>query len=856
MDVYERRRNDWEDFDVSREELRNITDCLKKEEFRKLLIEYAEEVTDPDNRKIYEKEITQLEKERGVDVTFVNPEPGYVIKTSVDGDRKCFLNISKNEVVARPTSQPSYEQGHRGLQWSIPYTLIPPRYDLDKKNVRCVVYDVVFHPDTIYLASKNARFREIVNDTAMDGVESNFKVKLDRKNLKFPKISFKGMTHPTVIRKPSETPSTEPLDIEPEIYQKIMSSYDECRESHLKQREEKPQRAQPTTTYYKDKQQKPADEKYTTPTYTIKHQSDVELEDFALNRDARMFATVPKRIVITIHLPLLKSANDATLDIHERSLTLKSDNPAKYFLNLPIPCRVDGDRGNARFDPKYKKLIVTLPVIPPSMPIDETDRADNGGDSDQNSAVLVTSEDDEKDLSNNKIKLVEEFKNACKDKELNKASEVTDKCEDTALRTSKTIEKADAFINPNIKYNLPPYTCNIYNNQLAIVINVKNVNPSGIRHKILDNNVGLHILLTSMGAGFFPQYYSLCLKIGDGCVEPETLTIEPWDNNVVFSITVKDIENIAQYFVGVDTEFMEGKDLPTAASFTNKFKELMFSPKGESQVERQISVQPQDDGVVINIRPNQQDSDDEDEHEANARVVKRRQEKKHVIEKARSVSESSGDELASNSSGSSARHSKGILKSRRARDFSRSMSESSADENSLPASCTDYHYDHYDSVHDINSESDCSSLKKTVRFNDVVSRQLFRSNSSILGQRKKNQRKLRNKKRAHDRRLSESENSETEERDKYKVDYKRSPSEETSDNVKPILARDKHSQQQRTANIEITKSNADDKHSSHKRKSSFEEKPTEDVQADTSTKATKDAVQLEFKNDLIFDLDM
>lgn len=142
-------------------------------------------------------------------------------------------------------------------------------------------------------------------------------------------------------------------------------------------------------------------------------------------------------------------------------------------------------------------------------------------------------------------------------------------------------------------------------------------------------------------------------------------------------------------------------------------------------MERQISVQSQDDGVVINIHPNQQDSDDEDDHEENAKIT-RRQEKKHVIEKARSISESSGDELASNSSSSSVRLSKGILKSRRARDFSRSMSESSADEISLPASCTDYHYDHYDSVHDINSESDCSSLKKTVRFNDVVSRQLFR----------------------------------------------------------------------------------------------------------------------------------
>lgn len=138
----------------------------------------------------------------------------------------------------------------------------------------------------------------------------------------------------------------------------------------------------------------------------------------------------------------------------------------------------------------------------------------------------------------------------------------------------------------------------------------------------------------------------------------------------------------------------------------------------EPLIERQISVQPRDDSVVIDIRSNQQDSDDEEEQENLRTVATRRQEKQQrIMEKSRSVSESSGDELASSGAG----HSKGILKSRR--DFSRSVSESSADENSLPASCTDYHYD---SVQDINSESDCSSLKKTVRFNDVVSRQLFR----------------------------------------------------------------------------------------------------------------------------------
>lgn len=177
MDTYnESRRKDWEDLEVTKGELKTLTECLKKEGFCKLLSEYMKEVTDPENRKIYEKEIIRLEKERGVDVTFVNPEPGYVIKTSANGDRKCFLNICKSNVITQPSSQPAFEQGHRTLQWSIPYSLLSARDDLDKNNVRCVVFDVVFHPDTIYLSSKNAQFRESVNNTAMDGVENNFKV--------------------------------------------------------------------------------------------------------------------------------------------------------------------------------------------------------------------------------------------------------------------------------------------------------------------------------------------------------------------------------------------------------------------------------------------------------------------------------------------------------------------------------------------------------------------------------------------------------------------------------------------------------------------------------------------------------
>lgn len=132
----------------------------------------------------------------------------------------------------------------------------------------------------------------------------------------------------------------------------------------------------------------------------------------------------------------------------------------------------------------------------------------------------------------------------------------------------------------------------------------------------------------------------------------------------------------------------------------------------------------------------------------------------------------------------------------------------------------------------------------------IDSRLISRSNSSILGQRKKNQRKLRNKRRVHERRMSESENSETEEREKYKANQKNA---EVSETIKPILNKDKQTTaQQKTANIEIG-DGSNNNHSLLKRKSSIEE---EIINEAISTETVKDEVTAQFKNDLIFDLDM
>jgi len=53
------------------------------------------------------------------------------------------------------------------------------------------------------------------------------------------------------------------------------------------------------------------------------------------------------------------------------------------------------------------------------------------------------------------------------------------------------------------------------------------------------------------------------------------------------------------------------------------------------------------------------------------------------------------------------------------------------------------------------TESSSPTTEKIVRFSDCVKRQLYRSNSSILGQRKKNQKRSKNKRKSRERSVSE-----------------------------------------------------------------------------------------------------
>lgn len=81
----------------------------------------------------------------------------------------------------------------RGLRWSLPNSLGPLREDKDKAGQPCTVHDFVVHPDTLRMSLSNARFRTMLTETALEGVERARGLKLDHKDYNYPKMAYKGV---------------------------------------------------------------------------------------------------------------------------------------------------------------------------------------------------------------------------------------------------------------------------------------------------------------------------------------------------------------------------------------------------------------------------------------------------------------------------------------------------------------------------------------------------------------------------------------------------------------------------------------------------------------------------------------
>lgn len=351
--------NKLKELDLTVEEVGRLGNAFKEEKFREMFFEYAQELSDPENKRRYEEEVKLLEENRGNTIEFIHPEPVKALRTCLNGRHKCFINICASEKIGKPSCSPKVlEDGRRTLCWALPYILHPERQDIYSKGHKVMIYDVVFHPDTLDMASKNKKFMDMVHDTAIQGIQSAFSVSLDRSNVKEIRAKCKGTPQTCVIRKPIpgyKKPPGKPDHVEP-------PDPDERRRPTSLQTDLTAS-AMATKSCAAGSQIQPGKSKQPTkPNYTLKYRCYIDIQDFRCSGNSGQ-SPRPKEMVVTIDVPLLKAVAGARVEARERMLLLESESPA-YRLELPLAYPVDEERGEARFNRQKGQLTVTLPVLP------------------------------------------------------------------------------------------------------------------------------------------------------------------------------------------------------------------------------------------------------------------------------------------------------------------------------------------------------------------------------------------------------------------------------------------------------------------------------------------------------------
>jgi dynein assembly factor 2 len=176
-------------------------------------------------------------------------------------------------------------------------------------------------------------------DSAMDQIDSRYKVFLDRKRARILKMKYKGSPSSVVIR----MDKTDDDDTE------TSKSRDGCSPNTVNKKQ-----TEKLDTTKKDVIEEPH--------YTIVHRGYIDYQDYTTARDS-VPDTRPRELVVTVELPHCESTAGISLDVLENHLNLESKKQ-KYSLSLALPFPVDSNKGKATFDKSKRRLTIVLNVLP------------------------------------------------------------------------------------------------------------------------------------------------------------------------------------------------------------------------------------------------------------------------------------------------------------------------------------------------------------------------------------------------------------------------------------------------------------------------------------------------------------
>lgn len=393
-----------------------------------------------------------------------------------------------------------------------------------------------------------------------------------------------------------------------------------------------------------------------------------------------------------------------------------------------------------------------------------------------------------------------------------------------------------SFLRPDINYTVPHFSTNVLDNDLVLTLNVKNVDPASVA--VAATKASLHVKFSSTTFSHFAIYLEFSTSEEHSLLSH---SVEPWDNNVVLQLSLHNVPFDFAYGLDATSEVLkrsrlkgsvhgDSEPIQVAQEAEEEEEQLSYDddifgdcdsppetlttppvvekpievPKGakESKVETTRTEKPTGKGKRKgrSLSESHCSTGTVQGEEGNNNKTAKTTNGVGVApgvgavtgngnqRKSRSLSESCGDILTPDGSWF---HFKSILKRRPLHSDSSSVDEHSGGSCSLGVS---FEVSTACSIGDITEEDDYSdhptgSCKKTVTFNDVIKKQVFRwvyfdcfilflfssidyklwvlflssADSSIVGRKNKNMKK-RAKKRGDGRRFSESENSEGEDK--------------------------------------------------------------------------------------------
>ncbi|KAK1746992.1 protein kintoun [Skeletonema marinoi] len=128
--------------------------AFKSEEFRRLMADYVDSLSDPSNREEQEAYITHLEanKELPPGKSLIRPNAGFVVKCS----------LVREDTTLDASSSSSSSSSQSQARWSVPYAIGPVRMEHDKSNNLVPTFDVCFHPLSLQYAHARKEFCDMV----------------------------------------------------------------------------------------------------------------------------------------------------------------------------------------------------------------------------------------------------------------------------------------------------------------------------------------------------------------------------------------------------------------------------------------------------------------------------------------------------------------------------------------------------------------------------------------------------------------------------------------------------------------------------------------------------------------------